>query len=275
MPLLVPGMRTAPTFTGTNQLVVTVVRRPAAPADVARRAAAIELWQREAEAIASVADPRERQQRQQQLGPRPQPLEVGGMLVEESRSGGAAIFWTDGVVPVDPSGKPLPDVRRHPVGEPQQTDAHTVRKVLRYEEGVRLAGQGNFRPDFLIFQLLGMDLTSYSAATLKTLEFPPKIITPFLIMILVSFVTRPGDPQALDRLYAKMKTPVQPDAARDRKALEQAYADPDAIERKKLFPGTSLEFQRPTARDVVGVVACFVACFAIIWLAVLVAQIGS
>jgi SSS family solute:Na+ symporter len=275
LPLLVPGMRTASALTDTNQLVVTVVQRPAAPADVARRAAAIELWQREADAIASRADPRQREQLQQQLVPRPQPLEVGGMLVEESRSGGAAIFWTGGVVPVDPSGEPMPDVQPRPVGEPQQTDPHTVRKVLRYEDDVRLAGRGNFRPDFLIYRLLGMDLTSYSAATLNTLEFPPKIIMPFLIMIVVSLVTRPGEPQALDRYYAKMKTPVQPDPTRDREALEQAYADPDAIERKKLFPGTSLEFQRPNACDVVGVVACFAACFAIIWLAVLVAGIGS
>lgn len=274
-PLLAPGIRTAPLLTATNQLVVTIVERPAAPADVARRSAAIELWQDKSEAIVSIVDPQRREQLQQQLGPRPQVLEVGDIVVEETRSGGAAIFWTGGVAPVDANGSIAPDVQPQPVGEPQQVDKHTVRKVLRYPEDVRLSGQGNLKPDLLIFHLLGMDLPSYSAASLQTLEFPPKIITPFLIMILVSLVTRPGDRQALDRLYAKMKTPVQPEVWRDREALEQAYADPDAIERKKLFPGTSLEFQRPTAKDILGVVACFGACFAIIWLAVLVAQIGS
>jgi hypothetical protein len=72
-----------------------------------------------------------------------------------------------------------------------------------------------------------------------------------------------------------MKTPVRPDPAEDQRALEEAYASPELSEGKKLFPGSSLEFQRPSWVDVVGFVACFAVCFAIIGLAVLLANIGS
>ena len=46
------------------------------------------------------------------------------------------------------------------------------------------------------------------------------------------------------------------------------------MERKKLFPGTDLEFQRPRVVDVCGFVICFAACFGIIWAAVFAAGLG-
>ena len=136
-------------------------------------------------------------------------------------------------------------------------------------------GFGNFQLDFLLYQWLGMDLTSKTTATLKTLELPPKIITPFLVMILLSLVTPRNSKQALDRYYAKMKTPVDPDPAEDLRKLEEAYSNPDQVEASKLFPGSSLEFQKPSKTDVIGFVVCVVACFGVIGLAVLVASIGG
>ena len=64
-----------------------------------------------------------------------------------------------------------------------------------------------------------------------------------------------------------MKTPVDPDPAADRQNLEESYANRELLEDLKLFPGTSLEFQKPNAADVIGFVTCFAVCFAIIGLA--------
>ena len=66
-----------------------------------------------------------------------------------------------------------------------------------------------------------------------------------------------------------------PDHAQDEKNLAAAYADPAAMEAKKLFPGTSLEFSRPTATDVVGFIVCVLICFAIIAVAIWMANIGA
>ena len=188
----------------------------------------------------------------------------------------AATFWPDGgVKPVDEYGEPIDGVELVQVGETRQIDEHTTQVVKRYPEGTRLKGYGNFQLDFLLYKAVGLDLTGMTNATLDTLSLPPKIVTPFVIMILASFFTRRNSKQGLDRYYAKMKTPVDPDPEIDHKNLEQAYAAPEKLEHRKLFPGTSLEIQRPTFADVAGFVICLAICFGIVYLAVLVASLGS
>ncbi|GIT78033.1 MAG: hypothetical protein Ct9H300mP32_4150 [Verrucomicrobiota bacterium] len=79
-------------------------------------------------------------------------------------------------------------------------------------------------------------------AAIKTLDLPFATVVPFIVMILASLVTKPNSRQALDRLYVKMKTPVDPDPAGDRAQMERSYAQPDRFDERKLFPGSSLEF---------------------------------
>ena len=137
-------------------------------------------------------------------------------------------------------------------------------------------GLGSFRFDMLIYEKIpGVDLTKVSNAALKTLEFPFKIIAPFLVMIIASLLTKPNDKQALDRLYVKLKTPVDPVPEKDEAEIEKSYTHPDRFDKNKLFPNSNLEFQRPTKYDVIGFLICFALCFAIIGLVLLVAQIGT
>ena len=68
-------------------------------------------------------------------------------------------------------------------------------------------------------------------------------------MILFSLFTRRNSEEALNRYYAKMRTPVDPDPDEDEANLEAAYADPEVLEDLKLFPGSSLEFNKPTGTD--------------------------
>jgi len=137
-------------------------------------------------------------------------------------------------------------------------------------------GEGTFRFDMLIYdKALGMDLTKVSDAALKTLEFPFKIIAPFLVMIVASLLTKPNSKKSLDRLYVRMKTPVGSDPEKDEAELEKSYANPDRFDHNKLFPKTQWEVQRPTKLDFFGFITCFAICFAIIGLVLLVAGIGA
>ncbi len=161
---------------------------------------------------------------------------------DSNAAGGKSIYWTGGI-----------------------TD---VKGVTR--------GEGSFRFDMIIYdKMLGFDLTQVRNATLKTLEFPFKIIAPFLVMIIASLLTKPNSKKALDRLYVKMKTPVNPDPEQDSREIDVSYAKPNRFDDRKLFPGTQLEFQRPTAMDFWGFLACFAICFGIIGLVLWVAQIGA
>ena len=163
----------------------------------------------------------------------------------EGAAGGQSIYWTGGV------------------------------KENEEEEGDKI-GQGSFRFDMVIYdKLLGLDLTQYRKAALKTLEFPFKIIAPFLVMIIASLLTQPNSKKALDRLYVKMKTPVDPDPERDAREIDVSYARPDRFNDRKLFPGSNWESERPTKMDFWGFVGCFVICFAIIGVVLWVARIGA
>ena len=202
------------------------------------------------------------------------PLTVGEMFETTSRSGGQSIFWGSGLKPIDGDGKPI-DAAPRKVGDPRQIDDHTTQVLLAYPEGTRLKGVGNFKLDFLLYKLAGMDLQKQNTGMLDTLELPFKIVTPFLVMIVVSLVTPRNSKEALDRYYAKMKTPVVPDHDQDAKNLKAAYADPASTESKKLFPGSSLEFSRPTATDIIGFIVCVLICFAVVGFAVWMANIGA
>ena len=163
----------------------------------------------------------------------------------EGAAGGQSIYWTGGVKENE-------------------------------EEGGDKIGLGSFRFDMVIYdKLLGLDLTQYRKAALKTLEFPFKIIAPFLVMIIASLLTQPNSKKALDRFYVKMKTPVDPDPEGDAREIDVSYARPDRFNDRKLFPGSNWEFERPTKMDFWGFVGCFVICFAIIGVVLWVARIGA
>ena len=163
----------------------------------------------------------------------------------EGAAGGQSIYWTGGVKENE-------------------------------EEGGDKIGQGSFRFDMVIYdKLLGLDLTQYRKAALKTLEFPFKIIAPFLVMIIASLLTQPNSKKALDRLYVKMKTPVDPDPEGDAREIDVSYARPDRFNDRKLFPDSNWEFERLTKMDFWGFVGCFAICFAIIGVVLWVARIGA
>ena len=189
---------------------------------------------------------------------------AGEPMTETKRRGGVALFWTGSVKPIGDEKLKEIDRRKVPGGE-----------EVVYEYDCELKGSGRLRLDMLIIDKLGLNLASMDKAAIKTLDLPFATVVPFIVMILASLVTKPNSKEALDRLYVKMKTPVDPDPAGDRAEMEKSYAQPDRFNERKLFPGSSLEFQRPTSQDFWGFVACFAACFGIIGLAILVSGIGT
>jgi len=136
-------------------------------------------------------------------------------------------------------------------------------------------GQGSFNLDFLLYSAVGIDLSGASKATLETLRLPARLLTPFLVLIMLSYLTPRGDAGVLDRYFAKMNTPVLADHEADRQALEQAYAAPESATGRKLYPQSDWEFVKPTRKDVIGFVASCAVCVAIIVLLTWLASIGS
>ena len=196
-----------------------------------------------------------------------QVIEAGVTRLPQIKTGkSTSIFWNS-IVPADKA------VRREVIAT-EQVDEHTVREILAYPTGTKLRGEGSLKLNLLFYKPLGIDLGSKSTSSLKSLDLFPKIVMPFLVMIIASLLTQKNSEEALDRYYAKMKTPVDPDPAADQQKLAKAYADPSTCERVKLFPNSSLEFQKPTTEDVVGFTLSFLICFAIIGMAFWITTLG-
>ncbi len=264
-PTMIPGLTTNPSLTQVTPVVETTTTRLVAPTDVARREAAIRVWDEAQEQGKQTSD----------ANSRPQPLVVGDSLTETKIGGGYPVFWTGPVVAVDEQGNVLADIKPLAVGSATTDAAGTTRLVKQYDPAVRLMGTGKLRTDFLLYKMFGLKLGEYSDSTLKTLDYPLKIIVPFLVMVLVSLVTRPNSKSALDRYYVKMKTPVRPDRQEDAANLELSYQQPDRFDENKLWPNSQLEFQKPSRMDVIGFLLCLVACFGVIGLAMLLVGIGA
>jgi SSS family solute:Na+ symporter len=262
-PKVIDGLDARPEYAITNNVVTTVTTRKAAPSDVARGKAAIELWNRDKAALEKENKPLDN------LGPQPKPVDLGQEIVESKTGGGKAIFWTK-IEAIDDTGKvitpQLEEISR-------VTEGNTTTITKKHVS--KLRGKGEFKLDFLLYQWFGMDLTDRTDATLSTLELPPKIITPFLVMIVLSLITPRNRKESLDRYYVKMKTPVLPDPQDDALELEVSYNSPDRFEKKKMFPGTDVEINMPTFADAFGFVVCFAICFGVIYLAVWAAGIGG
>lgn len=253
LPAIVPGLRQSAQFTTTTNRVTKTITRPATAADVAR----YEGWLSAYESVKSDPD------KLASLGPQPPAAVQGEEIQVVTVGGGNALFWSAGVTSAE-------EVAWETVSESQEGNVTTVIERQRGD----FEGKGQFNLDFLLYALAGADLSTASKATLETLRLPPRVLTPFLVLILVSYLTPRNSQIALDRYYAKMNTEVDPDPVRDAAKLQQAYDQPDRYADLKIFAG-DLEFVRPSSKDVVGFIASIGVCAAVIALLVWLAGLGS
>jgi SSS family solute:Na+ symporter len=278
LPLAIDSLAENPRFAVTNDIVTTITTRPAAPADVARREAEIGLWDQRLRDRAKEEDPPSEQAAAAEFGPRPVPIQVGEMIEDRFTTGGKPIYFKDVKDRIDvvgPHGELQSPGPEHlsEIGRTEKAGTVIIRQQYRPE--CRLRGRGRFNLDFLIYEWMGVDLKRRSNAALETLRLPTRLVLPFVVMILLSLITPKVDGAALDRFYVKMKTPVDPDPARDQAEMEASYRDPSRFDDRRWFRFWGLEIQRPKLIDVAGFVVAFGICFAIIGLTVWLAKLGS
>ena len=254
-------MRQAPAFATSTLKSTTTRTRVATEVDVARRQA-FDAATAQAESMFS-DDSAKLDAAIKKIGAEPPIAEVGREIQLTVTSGGSSIFWKGGL-----SG----DAAMETVRDEQLDDGTHV--LVERKTG-SLQGEGRFEIDFLVYHWLGVDLSGASKATLQALRLPPRVLSPFLFLILVSYITPRGDPEKLNRYFAKMKTEVDPDPEQDNANLEESYQNPTRFDERRLFPGTDWEFMRPRPKDVIGFVISVIACFVILAGIVWVAGIGA
>ncbi|MDZ7331272.1 MAG: sodium:solute symporter family protein [candidate division KSB1 bacterium] len=138
-----------------------------------------------------------------------------------------------------------------------------------------LEGRGIFRVQLYLISMMGFDLTHLTKAQLATLSNIFDIIFPFIILILVSLITKPNSEKVLREFYACIHTPAHADQTEDARRVKEAIEHPELVEKNKLFPGTNWEFWKPTKQDIWGFVICWLLVGLIIWLYTIIMKIGA
>ena len=180
LPIMMPSLAQDQRYAVTNDLVTTIVTRPVAPADVARREGAIHLWEKRVRDWTQREGPESEAAVVAKFGPCPQPLEPGQLIEDRFTTGGKPIYWKKKVEPVrgkddvlrfNEEGRVTAVVRQSedgPVEVPVAKDRqeYVLEEVARSQEGntvtirrrfradCRLQGQGSFNLDFLVYDAI-------------------------------------------------------------------------------------------------------------------------
>lgn len=136
-------------------------------------------------------------------------------------------------------------------------------------------GVGRFNAELWILSWFGLEFDHLKKAQLVAIRFLFDAIFPFLILFLVSFVTRPPSERTLNEFFGKIHTPVQPTEEQEREAIEDAVARPEQFEENKLWPGSNWEILKPGKYDYLGFGGSWVIVIVVIIVLWWVMQIGS
>jgi SSS family solute:Na+ symporter len=117
----------------------------------------------------------------------------------------------------------------------------------------KLEAQGYLFPELILLDAMGVDLKAMPYALNETIRMLTRLVFPFLILILVSLLTKPDHNKTTERFFLKMRTRVRGLGAEvDEQDLEEAYSNPEKTKEVLLFPNTSLEIYKWNKQDVYG-----------------------
>lgn len=185
----------------------------------------------------------------------------------------AAVWWcvllTTLVVLVVPwTASHVPGLRDHPAltaaaGAPGAAPAPLYfHQLVRARPGdpasplVAGPGLNRFNLECWLLSRCGVEMAGRSRTERVTLQFLFDAAFPFLVLLGVSLVTRPTDPERVARFYGRMKTPVGATPELEQAALAETERRPDRFDHTKLWPRSNWEFCRWDRVDTVGFLAC-------------------
>jgi SSS family solute:Na+ symporter len=141
--------------------------------------------------------------------------------------------------------------KQHTV-EPAAIFFEKVARVRPADPNSPNVGIGRFEAEIWVLSWLGIDFRGFTKAQLVATRFFFDAMLPFVLLFLLSYVTRPVPRADLDRFFGKIHTPVQATPELDEKAVEEAASYPENLEKRKLWPGSNWEVMKPGRADYLG-----------------------
>jgi solute:Na+ symporter, SSS family len=132
-----------------------------------------------------------------------------------------------------------------------------------------LEGTGRFNAEAWFLSLVGFDAAGKTSSGRETAQFLFDGFFPFVVLVLVSHLTRPTDPSRVDQFYGKMKTPVGATPELEGAAMEETRLNPHRFDHTKLIRASSWEFCKWDRVDTIGFFVCCALSAGIVGLFVL------
>lgn len=135
-------------------------------------------------------------------------------------------------------------------------------KVVRERAGdatsplVAAGGLNRFNLEAWVLGKAGVDVVSLTPNQRFTLQFFFDALFPFVVLIVVSLLTRRTDAARVAAFYGKMKTPVGATPELEAAALEETRLRPGRFDHTKLLPASNWEFCRWDRVDAIGFAVC-------------------
>ena len=102
----------------------------------------------------------------------------------------------------------------------------------------------------------GVNVEAMTITQRFTLRFFFDGLFPFVVLIIVSLLTKPTDPKLVAEFYGKMKTPVGDTPELEAAGIAETLRNPTRFDNTKLLPSSNWEFCKWDRVDAIGFIVC-------------------
>ncbi len=139
-----------------------------------------------------------------------------------------------------------------------------------------IEANGYFYPELIFYQSIGFDLTKIPYALNETIRMMTRLVFPFLVLILISLLTKPDNDEQTHKFFLKMRTKVRGLGNEiDQEDLEKAYANPLKTKEILLFPNSQFEIYKWNKQDFYGFGISIIIVFIVIGTLFFMVNLGN
>jgi len=113
-------------------------------------------------------------------------------------------------------------------------------------------GLGRFHAEIWVLSWFGLDFSDATKAQLVAYRFLFDALFPFVLLLLLSYITKRNDKSALDYFFSKLHTPVQKTPELEEQLIAEGTNHPEKFEPDKIWPGSNWEILKPGKSDFYG-----------------------
>lgn len=146
--------------------------------------------------------------------------------------------------------------RPAPDGKPAAVYWQAVVRLRPDDPASPLRGTGRFNLECWVLHHAGLDVAALTPNQRFTTQFFFDGFFPFLVLVLVSYLTPRTAAARVDQFYGKMKTPVGATPELEAAGLAETRRHPQRFDHTKLLPWSAWEFCRWDRVDTIGFLVC-------------------